>query len=704
MAFLVRSNVAATQHLTAQKGCEHTLVEMHTRTIGSGGNLFVMSAYCRPSSRDLDFDETVGQAKQLAGNRPLLVLGDLNAPHTTWGYKFQSKRGKALAKTMEDLELALLNEPGAATRRGTGTNGDTVPDLLWLAGTLDATWRNEDVRLGSDHDILSVTIRGPKFRAEIGTVRITDWDRICKCGAEAAESSTEAQESSGRPYAEWAREQKAALDKFTETVATTAKTPFVDAKARAHRRNTKLPKRIASLNKQISEYAAKLCRENWMSTCNGLQGMLSARKTWCLLRHLVDPLNGRAATNRNLTKVLNAYGGDGKRLIEDLKAKYLKTECGQFPLPEEYGAPENPELDEPFTTTELLTAIDKSNKKSALGTDAITYRLLNNVSDAATAELLDHINLAWERSELPTEWKEAEVVERMVLQRLQGLLDETNQMPATMYGFPQHLCTQDVVRQLNELVFKKATRHSPRGILALNLKGAFNNVSHGSVLENLRKTGCGRRTYGYVENFLTKRTATIRIGEERSDPIELGDRGTPQGSALSPLLFNLPSCPCQAGSEAWVEETLQRAATTVHEYATTCGLSCAPQKSELLMVQPGRPKKEPPPNVIVTIDGPKIKLTQQVRILGLLLRDDGKATAATHKIKNVSEQISSMIRRLTRADREALDTVVRKATKLALGVPVHSSTEKLLGMRRHNSVDEMVEAHLSNQRIRLSQT
>ncbi|KAH9364413.1 hypothetical protein HPB48_022730 [Haemaphysalis longicornis] len=88
-----------------------------------------MSAHCRPSRRDFDFDETVGQAKQLAGKRPLLALGDFNTPHTARGYKFQSKRGKALAKTMEDLELALLNEPGVATRRGTGTNRDTVPDL-----------------------------------------------------------------------------------------------------------------------------------------------------------------------------------------------------------------------------------------------------------------------------------------------------------------------------------------------------------------------------------------------------------------------------------------------------------------------------------------------------------------------------------------------------------------------------------------------
>lgn len=96
----------------------------------------------------------------------------------------------------------------------------------------------------------------------------------------------------------------------------------------------------------------------------------------------------------------------------------------------------------------------------------------------------------------------------------------------------------------------------------------------------------------------------------------------------------------RAGSDAWVEEALQRAATTVREYAKSCGLSCAPQKSELLMIQPGKPKKEPLPNVTITIDGTAIKPTQQIRILGLLLQSDGKAHAAVTKIKTTPNRYS----------------------------------------------------------------
>lgn len=110
------------------------------------------------------------------------------------------------------------------------------------------------------------------------------------------------------------------------------------------------------------------------------------------------------------------------------------------------------------------------------------------------------------------------VVERMVPRRLQAHSDETDQMPVTMYGFRQQLSTQGVLVQLNELTVKRATKNAPRGILALYLKGAFDNVFYASVLQSLRKTGCGRKTFGYIKNNLKKRTATItiRIGEERS--------------------------------------------------------------------------------------------------------------------------------------------------------------------------------------------
>ncbi|KAG0443348.1 hypothetical protein HPB47_015012 [Ixodes persulcatus] len=60
--------------------------------------------------------------------------------------------------------------------------------------------------------------------------------------------------------------------------------------------------------------------------------------------------------------------------------------------------------------------------------------------------------------------------------------------------------------------------------------------------------------------------------------------------------------------------------------------------------------------------------------------------------------------KLLKKDRDQLNVTIRKETKMALGVPKHSSTDKLLGMAKHNVVEELIEAHVSNQRVWLSQT
>ncbi|KAG0429466.1 hypothetical protein HPB47_023608 [Ixodes persulcatus] len=366
--------------------------------------------------------------------------------------------------------------------------------------------------------------------------------------------------------------------------------------------------------------------------------------TWRLLRHLIDPLTSKSETNRNKTRTLNNSGGEAVKLVEDLRDKYLKTKkIGEWPGP---------------------------------------YRGLSNESPAKSPHI-DNLRPISLTSCV------GKVMERMVLNRLQRHLDCTKQMPDTMYGFRRHLSTQDVLLQLKEEVMKQATRHSPRAILALDLKGAFDNVSHASIITNLLGTGCGERTYNYVREFLTERRARIK------------------GSVLSPLLFNiallgLPRAlgvieglghalyaddvslwTTKAGSSGWIQDTLQAAADVVEKYARGYGLRCSPQKSELVVVRPRAPKKH-------TERG-------SVKILGLTVQADNKVATSLCGLKHTSEQILHRLRR-------QVVIIIRKAVKQAIGVPVSASTNKLLEMEIHNTVDELIEGHLSSQRQRLSQT
>lgn len=78
-----------------------------------------------------------------------------------------------------------------------------------------------------------------------------------------------------------------------------------------------------------------------------------------------------------------------------------------------------------------------------------------------------------------------------------------------------------------------------KAIVALDLKGAFDNIKHSVILTHLSETHCGKNTFNYIKDFLTDRAALVGVQDKEHGPYALGTWGTPQGAVLSPLLFNL---------------------------------------------------------------------------------------------------------------------------------------------------------------------
>ncbi|KAL1449356.1 hypothetical protein MTO96_006352 [Rhipicephalus appendiculatus] len=116
--------------------------------------------------------------------------------------------------------MALLNELDVTTRRGNSAARDTTPELSWSSSKLDVTWINEDVDLGCDHSVIGITIRDSRYRAVLRTMWITDWDKMRKSTQGQEEASEEESEQNERKqtYTEWARNQKKALQKFTQEI------------------------------------------------------------------------------------------------------------------------------------------------------------------------------------------------------------------------------------------------------------------------------------------------------------------------------------------------------------------------------------------------------------------------------------------------------------------------------------------------------
>lgn len=293
-----------------------------------------------------------------------------------------------------------------------------------------------------------------------------------------------------------------------------------------------------------------------------------------------------------------------------------------------------------------------------------------------------------------------------MLRRLQPHLESIGFFADSMFGFRPNLSTQDVLLQLKKDILDYPGTAQTRAVLALDLKGAFDNVSHDTILEGLARARCGRRTYEYVSSFLKDRIATLGIGDQRSGLILLTGRGTPQGSVLSPTLFNiamagLPSILnniprirhslyaddttvwVESGSDGEIQDALQTAADATQEYARAAGLSCAADKSELLLIR-GMAKLKINEEITVSIDGKPIPSAKRLRILGLQLQTDAKASFTVQMLRKQCLQIAHLIRRVT-SKRRGLkegDTIRIVQALLVSRIVYHAPSSKIFAEKK----------------------
>ncbi|XP_037574460.1 uncharacterized protein LOC119456708 [Dermacentor silvarum] len=208
--------------------------------------------------------------------------------------------------------------------------------------------------------------------------------------------------------------------------------------------------------------------------------------------------------------------------------------------------------------------------------------------------------------------------------------------------------------QLKEQIID-TTERGLRSILGLNLKKAFDRVEHAAILERIAQHGRAERTYNYIRNFLTGRTARIRLDEERSIQVDMGSTGTPQESVVSPMLFNvimtglsekleqieyindtvyannITIWTMKDTSEREMENKLQGAVEAVQYNLEGTLLECSQGKSELLLYHPsklGTPFRDVAELQkrgirIATRNGTEIPMVQKITVLGLWIEARG---------------------------------------------------------------------------------
>ncbi|KAM7297198.1 hypothetical protein ISCGN_022351 [Ixodes scapularis] len=449
----------------------------------------------------------------------------------------------------------------------------------------DAEWTNTEESLGSDHSIIEIEVAITAHKKFIKRHAMTDWEAFRKARSGVTNEADDLER--------WVRDLQADAEKHTKHVNLTSQTPDVDSRLlhlweakrsllkrwKRQRLNRKLKLRIARLEKEALEHAEQLGKNNWHQNCNELQGTLGTAKTWSLLRHLIDPSKSKSQSSHTLRKIVHDFPGKNEEILRKLKDRYIGSSI-QTDYPDYNGEP-NTELDAPLSETEVIKAAQDLTRNTSPGRDGVENRLLRNLDEESFSTLTQYLNRIWDSAKIPAEWKHAEIVliskpgktpslenlrpisltsclgkllEHVVLNRLQPYLEKTGTFSYTMFGFRSQLSTQDILLQLKEDILDNISRTTTQAVLALDIKGAFDNVSHTTVLQNLASTNCGQRTYEYVRDFLKNRTATIGIESIRPDVLKSPEWmpiGTDDLMKRHPLRIKSPFLPLQL-SPFWI--------------------------------------------------------------------------------------------------------------------------------------------------------
>ena len=130
--------------------------------------------------------------------------------------------------------------------------------------------------------------------------------------------------------------------------------------------------------------------------------------------------------------------------------------------------------------------------------------------------------------------------EHLVKARLEWWVLNRNLLPSCQFGFKKGFGTMDALSTLTTDIQISFTRNNYLCALFLDIKGAYESVNLHILEEKLYESfSIPRKIVQCIIGLFSNRIMYIRNNKNEKIGPRLNNTGLPQGSVLSPLLFNL---------------------------------------------------------------------------------------------------------------------------------------------------------------------
>lgn len=317
----------------------------------------------------------------------------------------------------------------------------------------------------------------------------------------------------------------------------------------------------------------------------------------------------------------------------------------------------------PLDCTETARMLNTLRIRTATGPDQLPAFILNKLALELAPNLTVILNSSIESGVFPLEWKRANVsaiwknkgsktdpanyrpisilpvlgrmFEKAIARQLSHYCNVHNLIPVEQFGFrAKSSCELALLTALDSWM-KEVDQSKVVGALLIDLSRAFDTVPHQRLLTDLAEIGCSQLAIEWFRSYLSGRKQRVTQGDQVTQWMDVS-RGVPQGSCLSPLLFNIfvRDIPRKVQSDSTqfadditlseadrdvsnVVKRLTDSFTRTKEFCIDRDLIINTAKTQFVLFK--QPAKKVSDDLAIILDGCSIKPTEHVMLLGVTL-------------------------------------------------------------------------------------